>query len=90
MEIITIVILGIVVLVSWGIIWNLLTKNEKAEDMIVERDVVIKQFYEVIDFTDQKLKQVDASGTFASDDEVGFFFTKIKELQDILNKYAIK
>jgi hypothetical protein len=80
----------VVILVSWGIIWNLLTKNEKAEDMILERDVVIKQFYEVIDFTDQKLKQIDSSGTFASDDEVGFFFTKIKELQDILNKYAIK
>lgn len=89
MEIITI-ILGVVVLGSWFIIWNLLTKNEKAEDMIVERDVIIKQFYEVIDFTDQKLKQIDTSGTFASDDEVGFFFTKIKELQDILNHYAIK
>ena len=40
--------------------------------------------------SDQRLKKVDAKGTFKSDDEVGFFFQEIKQIQDILNDFNIK
>jgi hypothetical protein len=32
------------------------------------------------------MKQVDASGHYESDDETGFFFTQIKELQTVLDE----
>ena len=31
------------------------------------------------------MKQVDASGHYESDDETGFFFQQLKELQELLN-----
>jgi uncharacterized membrane protein len=88
--IIAIAILSAILLISWAVIWNLMTKNEKAEDMIVKRDDVITNFLEVIKFCDEKLKQIDAAGTFRSDDEVGFFFKQIKGLQEMLNQYRSK
>jgi hypothetical protein len=36
------------------------------------------------------MKNIDARGTFSSDDEVGFFFQQIKGLQDILNDFQLK
>jgi hypothetical protein len=44
----------------------------------------------VIEVSDEKLKAVDARGTFSSDDEVGFFFQQIKGLQEILNEFILK
>ena len=36
------------------------------------------------------MKQVDAKGSFKSDDEVGFFFEQIKNLQEIFNQFNIR
>ena len=40
----------------------------------------IEQFDIAIKDTDQKLNEIDNKGTFKSDDEVGFFFDYLKEL----------
>ena len=37
------------------------------------------------DFINNQLKEIDHKGTFESDDEVGFFFQELKELNSILN-----
>ena len=37
------------------------------------------------DFINHQLKEIDNKGTFESDDEVGFFFQELKELNSILN-----
>ena len=37
---------------------------------------------EKIDEVSKRLKQLDNKGSFESDDEVGFFFTYVKELQN--------
>ena len=37
------------------------------------------------DFINNQLKEIDHKGTFEADDEVGFFFTELKELNSILN-----
>jgi hypothetical protein len=50
----------------------------------------LNKFSDIIDFSDKKLKEVDAKGSFKSDDEVGFFFEQIKALQDILNSFNVK
>ena len=39
----------------------------------------------IIDFATTKMKQVDAKGHYESDDETGFFFQQLKELQELLN-----
>jgi hypothetical protein len=47
-------------------------------------------FSNVINFSDKKIKEIDARGAFESDDEIGFFFKQIKFLQDQLNGFKIK
>ena len=37
------------------------------------------------DFINHQLREIDNKGTFESDDEVGFFFQELKELNSILN-----
>ena len=39
----------------------------------------------IIEFATTKMKQVDAKGHYESDDETGFFFQQLKELQELLN-----
>ena len=43
------------------------------------------EFQNIIEFATTKMKQVDAKGHYESDDETGFFFQQLKELQELLN-----
>ena len=46
---------------------------------------LILQFQQIITFASEKMKQVDSLGHYESDDETGFFFEQLKELQLILD-----
>ena len=46
---------------------------------------LIEQFQQIVIFATEKMKQVDAKGHYESDDETGFFFTQLKELQLLLD-----
>ena len=45
----------------------------------------IMEIQNIIEFATTKMKQVDARGHYESDDETGFFFQQLKELQELLN-----
>ena len=45
----------------------------------------IIELQNIIEFATTKMKQVDAKGHYESDDETGFFFQQLKELQELLN-----
>lgn len=42
-----------------------------------------------INLAEQKLKEVDLRGTFEADDEIGFFFKTVKEIQKILSEFKV-
>ena len=46
---------------------------------------LIVEFQNIIEFATTKMKQVDDKGHYESDDETGFFFQQLKELQELLN-----
>ena len=46
---------------------------------------LITQFQQIIKFSTEKMKQVDSKGHYTSDDETGFFFQQLKDLQTLLN-----
>ena len=83
-------ILSISTLVLGFTTFNLLRKNEKAEDIVVGYLEYLDKMSRVIEVADAKLKKVDAKGAFASDDEIGFFFKQVKQIQDILNEFKLK
>jgi hypothetical protein len=81
---VTVIILSVVLLTTFYIIWNLLRKVEKLEDMLDNLASYVNSVSELIQMSQEKVNEIDANGTFASDDEVGFFFENLKEIQDIL------
>jgi hypothetical protein len=76
-------ILIILLFVGSFIIWNLLRKLEKMEDYIFNLLLTISRI-------SLRLKEIDNSGIFESDDEIGWFFQEIKNLGDQLDQYKLK
>ena len=52
---------------------------------ITQYEELILQIQQVITFSTEKMKLVDAKGHYESDDETGFFFKQLKDLQLLLN-----
>jgi hypothetical protein len=87
MTLILINIFVIVSLIIGYIIWNLLKKVEKLENQITVQETYILEFYELVKTSEIKIKEIDNKQLFQSDDEVGFFFTNLKTIQEALSDY---
>ena len=88
--IIALIILSILVIVLGYATWNLLVKNEKLEDTVVSYDEYFLELTNAINEADKRLKKVDERGLFKSDDEIGWFFTSVKEIQNSLNVFKLR
>ena len=77
-------ILGLIIIVLGFTTWNLLIKNEKAEDLISEQDTLINDLTSSVIKIDEVITQLDSSGAFENDDEIGTFFEQIKSMRDTL------
>jgi len=89
-ETIIISLLGILVVIFGFTTFNLLRKNEKQEDILISYLEYLDTISKVIEASDKKLKEIDHSGVFKADDEVGQFFDSVKEIQNILNDFQVK
>jgi hypothetical protein len=69
---------------------NLLKKNEKLEDIAFKQNNYVVAINDEINQINKKLKELDDRGTFKSDDEIGWFFNRFKNILNILEKYEIK
>ena len=88
-ETIVISVLGVLVVVLGFTTFNLLRKNEKQEDILTGYVTYLDQLSRIIEISDAKLKKIDERGIFKNDDEIGFMFEQIKELQRILSNFRI-
>ena len=82
-------ILGFLVVILGYTTFNLLQKNEKAEDIIVSQSEFINKFSSQVDASQKRLEEIDEKGTFQGDDEIGWFFNEIKKLQNDLSRFKI-
>jgi hypothetical protein len=85
-----VIILSLLVVVLGYTTFNLLKKNEKAEDAIISYQDYINGLGSTVEFINKRVEEIDSRGTFKSDDEVGFFFERLKMLNDMLRPYNIK
>ena len=88
-EIIVISILGVLVVALGFTTFNLLRKNEKQEDILAGYVTYLDQLSRTIELSDEKLKKIDERQIFKSDDEIGFMYEQIKELQRILSNFRV-
>ena len=88
--ILTIILLSILVVTLGFTTYNLLKKNEKQEDILAGYMTYLNKISDTIEMSEKKMMEVDAKGSFKSDDEVGFFFEQIKTIQTALNSFVVK
>jgi len=69
--------------------FNLLRKNEKQEDILMEYMRYLTKLDQAIEESDKRLSEIDSKGFFKSDDEIGWFFEQVKKIQMILNEFKI-
>ena len=88
---IAIIGLGTLCIIELFAIINLLHKYELLEDAndeSIDRTEYLEDNIRLISdrltITDERLKEIDQRGSFEADDEVGFFFEEVKQLQELL------
>ena len=64
--------------VSSTLLFFSLRRINQYEDFII-------QIQQMIEYSTERMKQVDANGHYESDDETGFFFQQLKDLQILLD-----
>jgi hypothetical protein len=80
------------------IVWlfyRLITKNKKLELALSDRDEIIRKqteyllaFKVAIDLSEKRIKEIDKAQIFQGDDDVGFFFKLLKDIQEQLSEYV--
>ena len=69
--------------------WNLLRKNEKQEDVLASYLAYMDSLSKIIDHSANRLNKIDEKGTFKSDDEIGWFFGEVLNIQSRLNNFRL-
>ena len=80
-------ILSLLVVILGYTTFNLLLKSEKSEDIITLQSKFIDNLSNQISESDNRLQEIDSKGIFKSDDEIGWFFDQIKQIQNNLSRF---
>jgi len=77
---ISLVCVGLVFITLCYVIWNLTKKTELLETWV-------EDFTQTIETINRELKEIDAKGSFESDDETGVIFKQIQDTVKQLDSY---
>jgi hypothetical protein len=87
--IIAVIILSIFTIALIIAVTNLLKKVEKYEDITVDQTEYLQSISDLIKDSQKHLNSLDERGVFQSDDEVGYFFEQMKNVQKELDRYML-
>ncbi len=82
-------ILGVIIVVLVYVVYNLNRKVIKQEDVLEYQVDYLRKVSYLISESKIYVEQLDESGAFRSDDEVGVFFNFMKEIQDTINDFRL-
>ena len=85
----TIIILAITTLIAAIAIRNLMIKVERYEDITVDQTKYLQNISELIKDSQKHLKNLDEKGIFEGEDEVGYFFNQMMNVQKELDRYML-
>jgi len=81
-----ILIIHLIEIIGIGI-FLLIRRNNALEKAVNEQQQYIDAISIIIADSNAKLKELDTLGAFQADDEVGTFFSNLREIQDLLNQF---
>jgi hypothetical protein len=68
----------------------MIKKTEKLEKIADEQDQYITRISELIELSNKKIGESDVAQAFKADDEIGFFFETLQEIQTQLNSFKTR
>jgi hypothetical protein len=68
----------------------LIKKINKLQSIVEQQQQYIDAITVAINNADEHLQEMDQAGVFQADDEVGWFFKNLREIQSILNAFKVK
>lgn len=80
------ILLGVLLFISIRTV----RKIEKQEDIIQLQNNYIVKISGLIGDSAKKLKEMDTLGAFEADDEVGYFFKALQDIQQRLDEYSLE
>jgi hypothetical protein len=83
-------ILGLFILTLGYIIYNLLKKTERLEKLADEQNQYITNISELIELSNKKIGESEVAQAFKADDDIGFFFETLQEIQTQLNSFKTR
>ena len=89
-------VIGIISIVLWiativgFIIYNLNQKVVKLEQIASKQQIIIDSIAAIVEESNKMLNQVELTEAFKSDDQIGFFFKSLINIQESLNHYLKK
>lgn len=86
---IAVAVLLVLVLVLLYVVFNLYRKVTKQEDILEYQVGYLRKVSYLIQESKVYIQQLDESGAFQADDELGTFFNFMKEIQDTINTYRL-
>jgi hypothetical protein len=89
MEIILYILITLVIAVSYAC-YNLFLKTEQLEKIVDQQNQYIINISELIDLSNKKIGESEVAQAFKSDDEIGFFFETLQEIQTQLNSFKTR
>jgi hypothetical protein len=81
-----VLIIHIIELIAIGA-FLLIRRNNALEKAVVQQQEYIDAISITIADSDAKLKELDTLGAFQADDEVGTFFTNLREIQNLISQF---
>lgn len=85
----TVIILSLLNLAAIIAIRNLMIKVEKYEDITVNQTEYLQNISNTIRDSQKHLKNLDEKGVFQGEDEVGYFFNQMMNVQKELDRYML-
>ena len=85
----TVIILSLLNITAIIAIRNLMIKVEKYEDITVNQTEYLQNISNTIRDSQKHLKNLDEKGVFQGEDEVGYFFNQMMNVQKELDRYML-
>lgn len=70
--------------------YNLFSKTERLEKIVDEQNQYITNISELIELSNKKIGESEVAQAFKADDEIGFFFETLQEIQTQLNSFKTR
>ncbi len=89
MEIILYILITLIVAVSYAC-YNLFIKTEQLEKIVDQQNQYITSISELIELSNKKIGESEVAQAFKTDDDIGFFFETLQEIQTQLNSFKTR